>query len=202
LRIWELDVALQYDSSELRFVFDRPKIIDRNPPPPGFPRTIRMAIADSLGITDSVTPVVTQRPYPRPPSDFVANTDARTMWEHYERYKQGRDRLLPMAYSCLARLEYRARNHPAKGNKRMKAASMYRVDQRVLDKLGKLATTLGDEAEARKLNPQSQLRDPTAQEAQWIEVAPRLLIRRAGRYAADPQRERPQLTMKDLPDLT
>lgn len=28
LRAWELDVALQYDSSELRFVFDRSEIVD------------------------------------------------------------------------------------------------------------------------------------------------------------------------------
>lgn len=148
-----------------------------------------------------MTLVVHRRQYPQPPSDFVADTDARTMWEQYERYKQGRDRLLPMAYSCLARLEHRARNHPAKGNKRMKTASMYRVDYDVLDKLGKLTNTLGDEVEARKLTPQSRLRLPTAQEIKWIEAVLKRLIRRAGQYAADPQREWPRLTMGDLPEL-
>jgi hypothetical protein len=139
--------------------------------------------------------------YPKPPDGFVADTDATTMWEQYERYKQGRDRLLPMAYSCLARLEHRARNYAPKGTKRQRAARMYRVDHEVLNKLGELTNTLGDEVEARKLAPQSQLRAPTAEEVKWIEGALRNLIRRVGQYAADSQRDWPQLTMEDLPDL-
>lgn len=205
LRAWELDVALQYDSPELRFVFDRPNVIDRDPPPPpppGTPRTVQLeglASSESVGFAEVI---VHKRQYPRPPSDFEADTDATTMWEQYERYKQGRDRLLPMAYSCLTRLEYRARNSPARGNKRMKTASMYRIDYEVLHRLGDLTNTLGDEVEARKLTPQSQLRAPTAQEVRWIEATLRLLIRRAGQYAADPHREWPQLTIGDLPELT
>ena len=78
---------------------------------------------------------------------------------------------------------------------------MYRVDYEVLDTLGRLSTTLGDEAEARKLGPQSELRSPSAQEVTWIEAALRLLIRRAGQYAADPQKQRAILTMADLPEL-
>jgi hypothetical protein len=100
----------------------------------------------------------------------VADTDATIMWEQHERYKQGRDRLLPMAYSCLTRLEHRARNYPASG-KRIKAAEMYWVDPEVLDKLGELTSTLGDEAEVRKLTEQSQLRVPTTEEVKWIEGA-------------------------------
>jgi hypothetical protein len=202
LRAWELDVALQYDSSEMRFVFDRSSIVDRDPPPAssGTPQTVELeAAAIAVGVA-SVDLTVHRRQYPRPPSDFVADTDARSMWEQYERYKQGRDRLLPMAYSCLTRLEYRARNHPDR-RKRMRVASMYRVDYEVLHKLGELTNTLGDEVEARKLTPQSQLRAPTVQEITWIEAALRLLIRRAGQYAADPQRKWPQLTMSDLPEL-
>jgi len=82
----------------------------------------------------------------------------------------------------------------------MRTASMYRVDYEVLDKLGELATTLGDEIEACKLSPQSQLRAPTPQEAKWMEGALRLLIRRAGQCAADPYSDWPQLTMADLPE--
>ena len=204
LRAWELDVALQYDSSELRFVFDESEIVDRDPPPPpppGPPRILTVSGIARGTSSASAQLQVLKREYPQPPCDFVVDTDAWAMWEQYERYKQGRDRLLPMAYSCLARLEHRARNHPAAGNKRTKAASMYRVAYEVLDKLGELTNTLGDEVEARKLSPQSQLRAPAAQEVRWMEAALRLLIRRAGQYAADPQREWPQLTMADLPEL-
>ena len=34
LRAWELNVALQYDSYELRFMFHNSEIVDRDPPPP------------------------------------------------------------------------------------------------------------------------------------------------------------------------
>ena len=50
----------------------------------------------------------------------------------------------------------------------MRAASMCRVDYDVLDSLGRLATTLGDEAEARKLGLHGELRDPTVEEVKWI----------------------------------
>lgn len=205
LRAWELDVALQYDSYQLWFVFVRSKIVDRHPapaPPLGTPQTVRLETVASSSSVASVALVVHRRQYPRPPSSFVADTDTSTMWEQYERYKQGRDRLLPMAYSCLSRLEYRARNHPGKKAPRIKAASMYRVDHKVLDKLGELTTNLGDELEARKLSPQSQLHAPTAEEVKWIESALKLLIRRAGQYAADPQKNWPLLTMANLPNLT
>lgn len=205
LRAWELDVALRYDSSQLRFVFDRSEVVDcapSPPPPPGTPRTVQVeGIASSESVA-SLGLVVHKRQYPKPPSDFVADTDGKAMWEQYERYKQGRDRLLPMAYSCLARLEHRARSYPGKGQKRQKAASMYSVDGDVLDKLGELANTLGDEVESRKITPQSALRTPTDEEIKWIEEALRLIIRRVGQHAADPQRQWPQLTLADLPKLT
>jgi hypothetical protein len=81
--------------------------------------------------------------YPQPPDTdiFVADTDARAMWNQYQAYIEGRDRLLPMAYSCLPHLEFRARSHPIKGNERQKAASMYCIDYEVLNKLGNSSTT-------------------------------------------------------------
>jgi hypothetical protein len=42
LRVWELDVALQYDRFELHLVFNRSVIVDRNPPPPPLPGTQRV----------------------------------------------------------------------------------------------------------------------------------------------------------------
>ena len=126
MRAWELDVALQYDSSELHFVFDGSEIVDRDPPPPpppGTPRVVELSGAVSATSSASATLQVLKTKYPQPPRDIVAGTDARAMWEQYERYKQGRDRLLPMAYSCLTRLEHRARNYPGKG-RRKKASSM------------------------------------------------------------------------------
>ena len=188
LRAWEIDLALQRNRTSLRFAFDRAKVVDRNPPPPGTPVTVNLGAA-KLGVSAmSATPTVATREYPPPPKNFVADTDTRAMWEQYERYLQGHDRLLPMAYSCLTRLEFRAKSHPVKGNKRERAANMYRIDVDVLDKLGDFTTNLGDEVEARKLTPQSELRPPTDQEVTWIEAALKLIICQAGEHAADPQK--------------
>jgi len=145
--------------------------------------------------------MVTKREYPIPPENFLASTDVRAMWDQYEAYLEGRDRLLPMAYSCLSRLEFRAGFHPIGKTKRQKAANMYRVDRDVLDKLGELTNILGDDVGARKLSPQSKLRPPDPQEVAWIEAALRQIIRRAGEYDADPQKALPQVRMSDLPAL-
>jgi hypothetical protein len=201
LRAWELDVALQYGHSVLRFAFSGKKIIDRDPPPPGTPQIVELKGIVSDESVGSLTVVSQMRHYIEPPTKFVASIDARTMWEQYERYLQGRDRLLPMAYSCLARLEFRGSSHPVKGNKRYKAASMYSIDHEVLDKLGELTNNLGDEVETRKLNSQSTLRPPNPQEIAWIEATLRRIIRRAGEYAADPQKAWPQIKVADLPRL-
>ncbi len=201
LRTWEIDLALQRGRTSLWFVFDGAQVIDRDPPPsppPGTP--ITREVTDAQGISDSVRPSLTKGEYPTPPENFVADVDTRAMWEQYERYLQGRDRLLPMAYSCLSRLEFKARFHPVKG-KRQKAASMYRIDYEVLDKLGELTNKLGDEVGARKLSSQSELRPPNPQEIAWTEATLRRIIRRAGEYAADPQKQWSQITMSDLPRL-
>ena len=200
LRAWEIDLALQRNRTSLHFIFDRAKVIDRNPPP-GTPVTVELEglIAGVSNLSAEAT--VIKREYPPPPKNFVADTDTRAMWAQYERYIQGHDRLLPMAYSCLTRLEFRAMSHPAKGNKRERAADMYRIHVDVLKKLGELSTNLGDEVEARKLTPQSELRPPTEKEVTWIESALKLIIRRTGEYAADPHKAWRQAKMTHLPTL-
>ena len=201
LRAWELDVALQQNRISLRFVFDRSKVIDRNPPPPGTPVTVDLNAAVIATSAMSAEVMVTRGEYPAPPKNFKADMDTRVMWEQYERYIQDRDRLLPMAYSCLTRLQFRAKFYPAKGDWRRKAASMYSIDYEVLDKLGELTTNLGDEVGARKLSPQSELRPPNSQEVTWIEAVLKRIIRRTGQYAVHPQRAWPHITMSDLPTL-
>jgi hypothetical protein len=204
LRAWEIDLALRRNRTSLRFVFDAARVIDRDPPPPpppGTPVTVEGSALVMGTAVLSVQPRVVKKEYPTPPKNFLASTDVRAMWDQYEAYLEGRDRLLPMAYSCLARLEYRARFLPIGKNKRRKAASMYRIDHDVLDKLGELTNNLGDEVGARKLSEQSELRPPDPQEVAWIEAALRRVIRRVGEYVADPQEAWPQVSMSDLPAL-
>ena len=202
VRAWEIDVALQYGPKrKLHFIFKRSKIIDRDPPPPGTPVTLEgIPSEEAVGHLSGALPFL--RHYPQPPRDFVASGDVRTMWSLYKGYLENRDRLMPMAYSCLTRLKFRAsRTIKGKMDKRKKVETMYRVDYSVLDKLGKLINTLGDEVEVRKLTSESKLCSPTPEETKWIEEVLKRLIRRAGEYAADPQKQWPQITLAVLPPL-
>jgi hypothetical protein len=200
LRGWEISAALQYGGRpEFRFVFEDAEILDLDPPPPplapppGTPQTVHLSAAAVAVGAASATIRVTRRSYPRPPDDFELSEDVGVMWSLYDSYRQGHDRLLPMAYTCLSRLEYAAGG-------RKQTAQRYRVDKKVLDKLGELTSTLGTGVEARKLDRRSKDRAPTAAEKLWIETVVRLLIRRAGEVAHDAQGSWPMITMGNLPD--
>jgi hypothetical protein len=134
--------------------------------------------------------------YPALPDDFDFSADAEVMWTLYDGYLQGRDRILPMAYTCLSRLEYSA------GGRRDDAARQYRIDKKeVLGRLGNLTANLGAGVEARKWEKGGNLRDPTNEERTWSEATVRILIKRAGEYAADPDREWHEITKDNLPSL-
>lgn len=199
LRAWELDTALRRGGPQLYFSFDKSKIIDRDPPPPGSTINASATLMGSSSVYARATVVSSE--YPPPPHDFKVDNDTEDLWKLYERYKEGRDRLLPMAYSFLTRLEYQALNYPTGANKRERVRNMYRVDLKVLQKLGDFTTNLGDEAGARKFDRSSQLRQPNVREVKWIEATLEQLIRRVGQYASDPQRDWPELTMNSLPEL-
>jgi hypothetical protein len=195
LRSWEIRGALQYGGRpEFRFVFEHAEIIDLDPPPPGTPQTVELsgAIVATSGMR--ATPHVDRGSYPKPPDDFRLSEDVEVMWSLYDSYRRGRDRLLPMAYSCLSRLMYRA------GSLEL-AANQYRISQRVLRTLSELTSTLGVGVEARKLGKGSKNRAPTAAEKIWIEAAVRIIIQRAGEVAYDPHRAWSMVIMNNLPKL-
>ena len=198
LRGWEISAALQYGGrSEFHFVFEHAEILDLDPlpaAPPGSPQTVQLsAAAVGVGVA-SVTIHVTRGSYPKPPDDFELSEDVEVMWSLYDSYLEGRDRLLPMAYSCLSRLVYRAGSLE-------QAANQYRISQRMLRTLSELTSTLGIGMEARKLGKGSKNRAPTAEETVWIETAVRLLIRRAGEVAYAPYKAWSMITMDNLPKL-
>jgi hypothetical protein len=116
------------------------------------------------------------------------------MWQRYEGYLKGRESLLAMAYFCLTVVE----SSVGLGSQRKRAAERYRIETRVLAKLGEL-TVAGDDRTARKRNPQN--RPLSDLEEVWVQEAVRALIFQLGRYAANPPTLR-EFTMSDLPSLT
>jgi hypothetical protein len=192
LRSWEISAALQHDGRpEVSFEFERSDMLDLKPPDTWHTEK-RITAGTSADIRYNVH--VARQSYPEPPDDFDLSEDVEVMWSLYNAYRQGHDRLLPMAYTCLSRLEYSAGG-------RKEAARRYRVDTKVLGKLGEFTSTLGIGTEARKLAKGSNNRSPTAAEKMWIETTIRTLIRRAGEVAHDPHEARSLITMNNLSRL-
>jgi hypothetical protein len=199
LQVWAVYEALESRRRrKLRFDYQGAKIVDRDPS--SHDNGVRRTASASLGVSWSTAEAVeTRGDYPEPPRNFALSPDVATMWERYEGYLKGREPLLSMAFFCLTVLQYSARNAPVKGNERKKANRTYNLDNNVLDTLGKLTTNLGNAETARKAGGEG--RPPTPSEKEWIERCVLALVRRAGEYAADPQKIFPKLMMPDQPKL-
>ena len=188
MRSYQMLSGLRYDREIMRFELADVKAIDRSPPQGA--RTGEQSVGFHAETHFPLVRRVSRREsaYPAPPDDFEATDDAEAMWELYERYRAGRDRLLPMAYSCLTRFKYSA------GGSNKQAAEKYGVDEKVLTKLSELSTNLGVGTEARKVSRQHYLRDPSSVEVEWIEQVVKALIERICQYASDPGRNWPKIT--------
>ncbi len=203
LRAWETFEALRrFGRREMLFVFESSQIVDRDPPPPGSPQVLQASarIVGSSAMVGVPTVISREPCYPCPPSGFVTSPEVELMLGRYEGYLKGREPLPSMAFFCLTVLEYGARNAPAK-NKHKRIELVYDVDGTVSGELGRLTSTLGDEATARKAEAARENRPHTDRERRWIERCVLALIRRAGERAADPQGPLPRIKMADLPPL-
>jgi hypothetical protein len=109
LRRWELSAALQYGGSpDVWFKYESAQVREPPQPPAGAPQVIKLSAAMASLSAMSATVHTTQTSYPDPPDDFALSDDVEVLWTLYDGYRQGRDRLLPMAFTCLSRLQYSA----------------------------------------------------------------------------------------------
>jgi hypothetical protein len=190
LRAWELQDELQGARTGIEFVYESAEVIDRDPPPPGERKVVKLEAGLYSVSGMSATLHVGRRSYPPPPAQFAVTPDVETMWFRYRGYLSGREPLLAMAYFCLSVLE-------ASAGGRDRAAAIYSVDREVLRKVGEFSSTRGDASSARKA---SGVGTPLLdREAGWLDAAVRLLIARAAEVAGG--RSAARITMKDLPYL-
>ena len=198
MRSWEIATDLKHGPGAIRFRFESPEIIDRDPPPPGASVVVQLEGVSCVATAGVVAVVVTSKQYPDPPDRFVASPDVETMWLRYSGYVAGKEPLLSMAYMCLTVLE--ASTGKAK-RKREAAAKRYTVDIDVLKKLGALTTERGDAATARKVEAGRPFQPLSDTETTWVKDVIRALIRRVGEWRADSQFPWPKITMADFPKL-
>ena len=192
LRAWEVSSDIRGRTGDLRFRFDSPEVIDRNPPEPGSIRGLAMIALPGAFVTASgmVSFHVTKRAYPEPPTDFAVNPNVDTLARRYDGYRSGREPLQGMAYFALTVVE-------SMGGGRKSAAKRLGVDEAVLRKIGELSSTRGDVESARKAG--NALLPLTGEERAWLEAAVRELILRVG--DTRPAAARPVLSMGGLPPL-
>jgi hypothetical protein len=146
---------------------------------------------DTIVLSEEVPTRAVHDRFPEPPARFRLSPLADMMYQRYRIYRAGRESLTGAAYWCLSVLEYSARG-------RADAAELYRIDMKVLRKLGELCGHRGDVTGRYPYGGADPLKPP---EREWIRAVVRRLILRAGEYAFDPVSKLPLITMTDFPPL-
>lgn len=182
LHSWEIAAGLQYGRPNFRIRFEGSQIMDRKPSQ----GEQSVHINSCLHSSGSLQAKPIYRAYPTPPEEFQVTPEVEVLWDRYCRFLDGKEPLLSMAYFCLTLLE--------RGD-RKQAALHYGIDSKVLNKLGELTSTRGDNTTARKLTvTTSQLSNI---EQTWIESTIKAVIKHLATIKPGQI-----LKMTDLPQLT
>ena len=188
LKAWEVKYGTQFRRREISFSYKDAEVVREDT---GTEEVIVEGQTLELDVSDSVEFHVEHPEYPEPPDKFRLSADARTIWNRYEGYEEGREPLFSMGYACLEFLEGRAGG-------REEAAERYKIEYEILDGLGRLTSTRGTPEVARK--PYTSQREATSEEKKWIEKAIRQIVLQVG--ISDAGQEPEQLTKEDLPSLS
>jgi hypothetical protein len=188
LQAWTVSAGLELGPNVIDFSFVDAEIVDRDPQPGAI--YAHSSIHRVTCLQAKVHQSRTQ--YPTPPNRFVVDQSVSDMYDFYQRYREGRERLSLMGYMVFQVFCYES------GGIR-EAAERYSVSETVLRKLSNLTSNKGGRDEGRK-GPYSE--PYTAFERQWVEQATKSLIRRAAEYAADTGAQLAELSMADLPPLS
>jgi len=195
LHSWEIKTALELGRGEMQFEFKDSHLIDRNPLPPGSSDFVYLASGGLKKYTGSAISIlcVNRSKYADPPTYFKATQDVEILWERYEEYLDKKKDLLSMAYACLTFIERKA------SGIRKVAAKLYKIDEKILGKLGDLTSTRGDAKTARKFPKKGDLIPLSKNENKWIEEVVKVLIRRTGELENIQLVQR--ITMNDFPKI-
>jgi hypothetical protein len=186
LEAWEVKYGTQFRQREISFSYEDAEIALEEAED-----VIRVeGLEHEVELSGEISLHVERGKYPDPPDKFRLSPDARTLWNRYENYEEGREPLFSMGYACLELLEGRAGG-------RKEAATRYGIKYGVLDELGRLTSTRGSPGVARK--PSDSQGEATPEERKWIEEAIRKIVHQVG--VSDAGHNPEMLTKGDLPPL-
>ena len=195
LKGWEVSIGLLHGPDNLTFKFLKSEIAYRTPNSESSPNiTVNVGTSEMILLTEEVKVHVSHGKSPTRPQNFKLSPEVEMMYLRYKLYREGRETLLGMAYWCLTVMEYSAGGRP-------EAADQYRVDYRVLRKLGELCGNRGDVREARKMKGNAGITPLKQTEREWIRAVVKRLILRVGEYAYDPVPKLQPITMADFPSI-
>jgi len=192
LKGWEVTAGLLHGPGSLTFKFSNSIILDRPPDNENIRNSeLNPSLSEVIMLSENAQVHVAHAEFPALPQRFRLSPEAEMMYLRYKLYREGRESLLGMAYWCLTVIEYSARG-------RTEAADQYRVDLKVLRRLGELCGNRGGINEARKLNGQAGVTPLKPEEREWIKTVIKTLILRVGEYAFNPIAKLTQITMSDF----
>lgn len=187
LEAWEVSYGIQFHRREMSFSYEDAEVVCEDTGSDEI--TVELEPLE-LGVSENIAFRVERSEYPDPPDKFRLSPDARTLWNRYENYEEGRERLFAMGYACLTILEDRAGG-------RDEAEEWYNIEDGILGDLGELTSTRGSPEVARK--PSSSQGEATPEERKWIEEAIRKIVLQVG--ISDAGHDPETLTKDDLPPL-
>ena len=191
LQSWEIEADITSNIGTIRFKFEKVKLIDRDPPPPGSSQVIQPKTVYNDSVVYDVSLHLTKKKYPDPPTAFRATPEVQHGYRRWLRYRQGKESLQSMAYFVLTMLESVA------GGRQM-ASNSYQIERKILDTIGKLSSIKGNESTARKAGS-LKFQELTGNEKRWLEEAIQRVIQRLGETASGAQLK--QITLTDFPKL-
>ena len=176
LRDWKISAAIEHGRGSMTFNYRNASVINLAPEGKGGDVVyLEGRAACTARATAKLT--ITRRNYLPPPEVFRVSPNVETLWGRYEGYLNGKEPLLGMAYFCLSTIEA---NY---GQGRRKAAAhALNVGTEVLDALGRLISTKGDNTAARKAPKRGNWQPLSGTERTWIEAVVKRLIYRVGEY--------------------
>jgi len=141
LEAWEVKYGTQFRRREIGFSYEDAEVVREDTEKEKL--TVEEELTFEAEASFNVSEHIERGKYPKPPDKFRLSPDARTLWNRYEGYEEGREPLFSMGYACLDFLRWRA------GGQK-EAAKKYNVSRSLLQKLGTLTEQRVHHEVARK----------------------------------------------------
>lgn len=192
LKTWEIYAALELGDNEIEFMYDSAKIVKYDSSGDLSKSSEITQISKNSEKPASLIVSHKRDNLPIPPQRFHRNEKVQILWNRYDDYLRRKEKLLGMAYFCLNFIE-----DDAGGRK--EASKKYKIDKKVLDKIGELSSTKGKLGiDARKAKDNAG--PLTDEEVKWINETIRKMIIRVGEYK-DNLPSLNLIDMSSLPDI-